>query len=237
MKFWKNSILAMCIVTNLAFLHFSWELSVFTVALAFVIFCLSFVIQGAMHELGHFIGGKLSGYKLVFLQIGCANLISNRKGNISFSFRKTRGGQCVMLPSHKIPVKYIAYNLGGITSNTIVTIVGIVLLLVNSNITKLISIEIVFSGLLKVVINLIPSIRNGIPTDGYVLKLLNNNTFVQIDYVKYLSLYSMLFWNEKFCVEDYKYEREVNDASEMLFYNGIQDLLRDLTEDEIVEIT
>ena len=39
---------------------------------------------------------------------------------------------------------------------------------------------------------------------------------------------------EKICIEDYKYEREaVNDASEMLYYDGIEDLLSDLTEDDI----
>ena len=70
------------------------------------------------------------------------------------------------------------------------------------------------------------------------MKLLKKNTFVQRDYAKYLSLYAALFWNEKICVEDYKYEREeVSDTSEMLYYNGIQDLLNDLTVDEIMEKT
>ncbi len=234
MKFWKITILAICLVTNIAYLYFMWEFSVLNVALAFVIFYLSFVIQGALHEVGHFVGGKISGYKLVVLQIGRGNLICNRKGKLSFSFRKTRGGQCIMLPSDKVPVKYIAYNIGGVMLNALVALGGMTLIFINSRIAMLICIEMVFSGIYKVITNLIPSIRNGAPTDGYVLKLLKKNSFVQRDYAKYLSLYSALFWKEKICIEDYKYEREaVSDASEMLYYDGIEDLLSDLTEDDI----
>lgn len=234
MKFWKISILAMCLVTNIVYLYFMWDISVLTVVLAFVIFYLSFVIQGAFHEVGHFIGGKLSGHKLVVLQIGRGNLICNRKGKLSFCFRKTRGGQCIMLPPDRVPVKYIAYNIGGVMLNALVALGCIALIFINSRIVTLICIEVVFSGIYKVITNLIPSIKNGAPTDGYVLKLLKKNSFVQRDYAKYLSLYSALFWKEKICIEDYKYEREaVNEASEMLYYDGIEDLLSDLTEDEI----
>lgn len=229
MKFWKTCILAMCLVTNIVYLYFMWEISVLTVALAFVIFYLSFVIQGAFHEVGHFVGGKLSGHKLVVLQIGRGNLIGNRKEKLSFVFRKTRGGQCIMLPPDRVPVKYIAYNIGGVMLNALVALGCIALVFINSRIATLICIEAVFSGIYKVITNLIPSIRNGTPTDGYVLKLLKKNSFVQRDYAKYLSLYSALFWKEKIRKEDYMYEREaVNNASEMLYYNGIQDLLSDL---------
>ena len=139
-----------------------------------------------------------------------------------------------MLPPDKVPVKYIAYNIGGVMLNALVALGCIALIFINSRIAMLICIEMVLSGIYKVITNLIPSIRNGAPTDGYVLKLLKKNSFVQRDYAKYLSLYSALFWKEKICIEDYKYEREaVNDASEMLYYDGIEDLLSDLTEDDI----
>ena len=234
MKFWKIGILTMCLVTNIVYLYFMWEISVLTVALAFVIFYLSFVIQGAFHEVGHFVGGKISGHKLVVLQIGRGNLIGNRKGKLSFAFRKTRGGQCIMLPPDKVPVKYIAYNIGGVMLNALVVLGCATLLFINSHITTLVFIEVAFSGFFKIITNLIPSIRNGAPTDGYVLKLLKKNSFVQRDYVKYLSLYSALFWKEKICKEDYIYEREAeNNASELLYYNGIQDLLSDLSEEEL----
>lgn len=233
MKFWKVSILAMCFVTNIVYLYFMWKISVLIVALMFAMFYLSFVIQGAFHEVGHFIGGKLSGYKLVALQIGRGNLICNRGNKLFFDFRKTRGGQCIMLPSDKTPVKYIAYNIGGAMLNALVVLGSVTLLFVNSHITTLIFIEVAFSGIFKVITNLIPSIGNGTPTDGYVLKKLRKNPFVQRDYVKYLSLYSALLWKEKIRKEDYIYDREVvNDASEMLYYNGIQDLLSDLNKDE-----
>lgn len=234
MKLLGNFILAMCLVTNIVYLYYEWEISVLTVALAVVIFCLSFVIQGAFHEVGHFVGGKLSGHKLVVLQIGRANLICNRKGKVSFGFRKTRGGQCIMLPPNREPVKYIAYNIGGVMFNMVVVLGCITLLFIDSHIATLIFIGVAFSGFFKVIINLIPRIRSGVPTDGYVLKLLKKNAFVQRDYAKYLSLYAALFWEETICKDDYIYEREAtNNASEMLYYNGIQDLLSDLSDDEI----
>lgn len=234
MKFWKICIVVACLVTNMAYLYFAWEISVFTVALAFVVFYLSLVIQGAFHELGHLLGGKLSGHKLVALQIGRGNLICNRKGKLSLSFRKTRGGQCIMLPPNGNPVRYIAYNMGGVILNAFIMLVCVGLLFINLHITTLIYIEVVFSGFFKVIANLIPNIRNGVPTDGYVLKLLKNNSAVQRDYVKYLSLYSALFWEEEICKEDYIYNREAaNNASELLYYNAIRDLLGDLNDDEI----
>lgn len=234
MKFWKFSILATCLVTNMVYLYLVWEISILTVALALVLFYLSFIIQGAFHEVGHFVGGKISGHKLVVLQIGRGNLTGNRQGKLSFSFRKTRGGQCIMLPSDSCPVKYIAYNVGGVVLNGVLALMSATLLFINSHITTLIFIGLAFSGFFKAISNLVPSISNGVPTDGYILKLLKKNPLVQKDYVKYLSLYSALFWGEKIRKEDYIYEREVtNNASEMLYYNGIQDLLSDLSEDEI----
>ena len=139
-----------------------------------------------------------------------------------------------MLPPDSEPVKYIAYNIWGILLNALVALGCIMLLFINSHITTLIFIEVAFAGFFKVITNLIPSIRSGAPTDGYVLKLLKKNSSVQRDYAKYLSLYAALFWQEKIRKEDYIYEREAaNDASELLYYNGIQDLLSDLSEDEI----
>lgn len=202
------------------------------------IFYVSFVFQGAFHEVGHFIGGKLSGYKLVALQIGRGNLICSREGSFSFSFRKTRGGQCIMLPPDRTPVMYIAYNIGGVIFNALAVLGCIALLFLNSHIATLAFIEVTFSGVFKITVNLTPSIKNGAPTDGYVLKLLKKNSFVQRDYAKYLSLYSALFWKEKICKEDYIYEREdANNASEMLYYNGIQDLLSDLSNDDVTSKT
>ena len=153
MKFWKITILAICLVINIAYLYFMWEFSVLNVALAFVIFYLSFVIQGALHEVGHFVGGKISGHRLVVLQIGRGNLICNRKGKLSFSFRKTRGGQCIMLPPDKVPVKYIAYNIGGVMLNALVALGCMALIFINSRIAMLICIEMVFSGIYKVITN------------------------------------------------------------------------------------
>ena len=143
MKVIKSIILVSCLVANLAFLYCAWEISLVNLFLAFCIFCLIFVFQGAMHEVGHFIGGALSGYKLIVLQIGRANLTCNRSGEYKLIIKKTRGGQCIMLPPNIEPVRYVAYNIGGIMMNLIITIASVLLLLVDANIANLVFIEFV----------------------------------------------------------------------------------------------
>ena len=139
-----------------------------------------------------------------------------------------------MLPPNREPVKYVVYNMGGVMLNALIVFCSVALLFINLHITTLIFIEMVFSGVYKVITNLVPSIRSGAPTDGYVLKLLKKNALAQRDYLKYLSLYTALFWEEKVCIEDYRYEREpVENVSEMLYYNAIQELLDDVRRDEI----
>ena len=234
MKFWKITILAMCFATNTVFLHFRWEVSFFTVSLALVSFYLSLVAQGGLHEVGHYIGGKMSRHKLVLLQIGWVRLTCNRSGRHFFSFNKARCSQCIMLPSGKNPVRYKLYNAGGIIFNVLGTLSAFALLLVDSPIAALLLIEAVFAGGFKIVANLLPSIDDGVPTDGYVLRLLKKNPLIQKDYVKYLSLYAALFWEEKIRVADYNYERDVpNNACELLYYNGIRDLLKELSDGEV----
>lgn len=189
-----------------------------------------------MHEVGHYIGGKLSGYQLVFLQIGPGNLIGSRAGKLSFAIRKTKGAQCVMLPPDKNPIRYRAYNLGGIVCNAVIMIGAFGLLFLKSHYATLILIELFYAGALKVVGNLFPRFHNGTPNDGYILKLLKGKPSVQRDYAKYLALYAAMFWEESVCVEDCFYEREpVENEEELLYYNATQELLSDLSSEKEIK--
>ena len=223
----KLFTILICIITNIAFLHFEWEISLFTVSLSVLIAIFAWPFQSAMHEIGHLIGGKISGHKLVVLQIGKGNIISGTDGKLSFESRRTRGAQCVMLPKDETPLRYIAYNAGGFIANAVVLIMSTALLLVRSNIATLVFIEIFFAGCFGVLSNALPRLNGGVPNDGYVLKLLKNNPEVQNDYAKYLALYSAMFLGEEIDASKFEYEREADEA-ELIYYHGIQDLLDDL---------
>ena len=229
MKISKIIISIIGIAASVAFLYFCWELTFLTVILAIALFCVLSTFQGAMHEVGHYVGGRVSGYKLVFLKIGPVVLKANRKGRLSISVQRKMGGQCVMLPKEREVIRYRAYNVGGIVANIIVTLGASALLFVDSDLVTLIFIELAFAGVLKIVSNLIPQMHDSYPTDGYILKLLKKRPLVQRDYAKYLSLYASMFWDEEICIDDYRYDREETDAEEeLLYYEGIQDLLSDL---------
>lgn len=238
MKIAKIILTIACVAANVSFLYFRWEFSFLSVILAVAFFCVSSTFQGAMHEAGHFFGGRMSGYKLVFLRIGPVVLKGSREGKMSLSIRKRSAGQCVMLPEIKDRIKYKAYNVGGIVSNIIITLGSAALLFIDSRIAELIFIELFFAGLFKIIGNVIPQIRDYYPTDGYILKLLRKRPLVQQDYAKYLALYAALYWEEEVNVREYTYDRkEYESEDELLYYNGIQDLLSDLTDEKNEELS
>lgn len=133
-----------------------------------------------------------------------------------------------MLPPNREPVRYVAYNIGGIIMNLIITVASALLLLIDSNVAKLVFIEFVFSGIFKIIANSVPNIVNGAPTDGYILKLLKNKPLVQCDYLKYLSLYAKTYWEEDISVDDYVYTRHEENKDNLLYYEGIKDLIDDI---------
>lgn len=132
-----------------------------------------------------------------------------------------------MVPKNGDSLRFMAYNLGGIIANVATCIVGAVVLLCSSFYTTLFFVELVFAGILKVVVNLFPCLIQSIPNDGYVVKLLNHNSAVQKDYSTYLSLYAALFWGEDILSSDYAYQRNITlNRGELIYYNGVQELLK-----------
>lgn len=154
-------ILTISIVINLLFFYFIYAI---------------FVI---IHELGHLIGGLLSGYKFSSFRIFSFMLIKeNNKFKIErFSLYGTIG-QCLMVPPDlvdgKIPV--VLSNLGGVIFNIIFGIISLGLSYVFKN-TFLLDLFLEFLGIFC----LIGAVSNGIPrksklnNDGYNTLLLRNN--------------------------------------------------------------
>ncbi len=85
---------------------------------------IGFMGQIIVHELGHMVGGLLSGYKFCSFRIGSLMFIKDEKGlrTARFSLAGT-GGQCLMSPPDmvdgKMPVTL--YNLSGVLANIIVS--------------------------------------------------------------------------------------------------------------------
>ena len=224
----KAIFFSLNIVLNFLILYLETKLSFSSIIITLALMYIAAAVHLLAHECGHLIGGLASGYKFVYLQIGPMNLETDRFKKLSFSLQHTHGGQCIMLPIKTNPIRYKAYNIGGIYANVFITIVSTLLLFFDSFYTTLFFIQLLFIGIIKIIANSIPCINHDIPNDGYILKLLRNNTAVQKDYFLYLSLYTSIFWNEYICPSKYSYTREpVKSNDELLYYNGIQDLLKE----------
>ena len=113
MKGIKNVLLLLCITASLFILSTAIGLSPTSLALASVLLMVASAVHLAAHELGHLIGGWISGYRLVSLQIGPIHLQVKSKHKRALSLQNTRGGQCVMLPPQGGAVPFLAYHLGG----------------------------------------------------------------------------------------------------------------------------
>lgn len=129
---------------------------------------LSCILHVLIHELGHLIAGKLSGYTFVSYRVGSL-LIKRENGKLvtkRYSIPGT-GGQCLMRPPAYNDGNYpfMFYNLGGGLLNIIVG--GLALLLsATTNFADLFLFAFGFVGIILGIINLIP-INGKIPNDGY----------------------------------------------------------------------
>jgi hypothetical protein len=228
MKVFKAILTLLSIAAIGAFLDLENRLSWSFGGIALLLYFLSSAIHLLAHESGHYMGGAISGYSLLYLQLGALNIVVKNNKPTLF-WKASLNGQCVMIPKSTTAVRYKAYNLGGIFTNALVVGLSFLLLLYNSFFASLLFIEIFCVGIQKVLVNAIPHKTNSIPNDAYVVSLLKRNVDVQKDYVMYLKLYGKLFLDETFLVQEFVYEREVSaDENEMLYYNEIQDILHSI---------
>ncbi|WP_025729944.1 M50 family metallopeptidase [Atopobacter phocae] len=114
----------------------------------------SFYVAIIIHELGHLIGGLISGYRFGSFRIGSLLL---KKGSNGFELKKYQiagtGGQCLMVPpdSADETFPYLAYNLGGPLLNLAVGLLSGVMCAVFPSL------------MLFAIVNLIVALMNGVP--------------------------------------------------------------------------
>ena len=131
---------------------------------------ISFFLHIFIHELGHLVAGKMSGYGFVSFRIFSLTLV---KINGKLRFKKYQlpgtGGQCLMSPP---PLKngrfpFILYNLGGGLLNILFSLAAIGLLIfVVTGVVQHILVVFAFIGLFLGLMNVIPLKIDGIANDG-----------------------------------------------------------------------
>lgn len=122
-----------------------------------------------------------------------------------------------------------AYNLGGVIANAIIAALSTLLMLPNNFYLLMMMIELVFVGAYKILVNLIPHKTNGVPNDGYIVKMLDAHIAMRKDYALYLRIYADTFLNKAISPSDYQYERnESLSDDELLYYNEIQEILKSI---------
>lgn len=132
----------------------------------------TFLFAINIHEFGHFIFGKILGYKLLSYRIGFLTW-NYENGIMKFSIEKNRGysGLCVMINPDNISLKkQVLYYSGGIILNIISILVFTIFAIIITNFTiKILFIVGLIITLIIVVYNLIPHTIANQPTDGKII--------------------------------------------------------------------
>lgn len=88
---------------------------------------ISFITQILLHELGHFMGGLLTGWKLLFIQIyNLVFKVSNKR--IRMITVKSKNFQCIMYPK-SIYNKALLYTMGGYIINILTGGIGLIIII------------------------------------------------------------------------------------------------------------
>lgn len=164
----------------------------------FVIFAVIYIVQIIFHEAGHLIFGLISGYEFIFFRIGSITIV---KDNGKFKFKrfniKGTGGQCIMMPKtdNYREVKYVLYNLGGVLMNTIVSSIGLIILL-NIDTNRYINvmlIAVIVMGVVCIISNGIPMKIGGIANDGYNILSISRDDFTKYCFYTQLKINGLLY--------------------------------------------
>lgn len=146
---------------------------------------ISFFLHIIIHESGHLIFGKISGYTFVSFRIFNIMFIKKDGKLVRKKFNIVgTGGQCLMMPPEPVDGRYpyILYNLGGSLLNFVFSGISFALVLLLSytfSIFALIFIPFTIVGIFTGLSNIIPLKISGIANDGYNALTLGKNTIAR----------------------------------------------------------
>lgn len=175
------SMLAMAVMTIALFLvadriyGLAFSISFFLLTYAFL--TLSFFLSIILHEVGHLVFGLLTGYRFQFIRFFTFAL-SKEEGGLRlrrFGVQGT-GGQCLMIPREGGRSPFVLYFLGGGIFNIATSLLGLwAMISIPGIIGRYLFLFLGFYAILGIGLgstNLIPLVVNGIPNDGYNVRLL-----------------------------------------------------------------
>ncbi len=152
-----------------------WSTFIIVAVGAFISIIASIFLQIMIHETGHLIFGRLSGYQFVSFRIGKYTLIKeNHRFRIKQFAIAGTGGQCLMtLPDHNNDsIPYFWYNIGGCLSNLIISLITLTLWFTIDLPIYVDAFFIIFSiiGIAMAIFNGVPMKLGGIGNDGFTIK-------------------------------------------------------------------
>lgn len=158
----------------------SIAIRVLKIGMGLIALYIAIFIQIIIHEGGHLICGKMSGYSFASFRIGSVMIIKDRE---KVKFKKFKlpgtGGQCLMIPPRGdiYDFPFVLYNLGGSLANLVASGLFGVLYLIFPDIPYL-SVFFAISAVIGVVfalINGIPLRLSGVDNDGHNIMVLSKN--------------------------------------------------------------
>lgn len=166
------------IIDQLGFVPQNLNLPIWQVILFLVIAYVLYLFQIIIHESGHYVFGRLTGYTFVSFRVGSLMLVRDN-GRIKLKRFSVPGtlGQCLLAPPNvkgeSFP--YLLYNLGGVIGNMISSLLSFILLFLLPE-HPWISIILVTNSVIGVFIALVNGIplKLGVPNDGMNIYLLRD---------------------------------------------------------------
>lgn len=179
------SVIIICLFLNILnyYLPFYDNFVIITLVILIIIF--SAYLNLIIHELGHFIFGKLTGYNLISFRIGSFSLVRNGE-KIELKRYTIPGteGQCLMDPpdldeNNDYPV--ILYNFGGSLMNIIISFIFYIIFLLTKEIPliNVFCLSMIFIGMYLAILNGIPMKNNDLANDGYNGVFLNKDKYAK----------------------------------------------------------
>lgn len=205
-KNWKNILSWVLLLSASAFIGifgsiyipqiFS-ELGFFHFILAFVVFILSFPLHIILHEFGHLVAGKLSGYTFIMFRLFSTVWIQTNNG-ISKRKQYVPGilGQALMKPPVNVDKPpFLLYHSGGLIMNMLTTVFFVLIgRSIDSQIISLFFYAAAVMAIVLFVMNVLP-IKG---TDGYNILFHFKEPDTLTEYTNLLNLYSGMVQGESF---------------------------------------
>lgn len=162
----------------------------------------TFLVQIGIHEAGHYLFGKLTGYSILFFgMFGTVIVKDGEKLSIKHYRKAGSLGQCLMKPPQKENYPFVLITLGGCILNAITAAIAILIIMYPFHIpfVHVLGLSLfAFNGLAFAIINGIPMKKTGVINDGQVLLDLLNSSCARECYKKQLDMIPELISGKTF---------------------------------------